>query len=171
MSSAVESRGFTLLELVVALAILSILVTMATPVVQLQAQRQKESELRAALRDIRNAIDAYKRAADAGRIAKAADASGYPSRLEVLVEGVTDTRDPKGRLIFFCAGYHRIRLRLTQRLPLPRRGASAALKAHPPHPRKAMTFSTSIRCRPSARSTEVSTESGDRCSPVSKLSL
>lgn len=94
-------RGFTLLELVIALAILALLVTMAAPVVQLQIQRQKETELRAALRDIRNAIDAYKRAADSGRIAKAADASGYPARLEVLVDGVSDLRDPKARPLHF----------------------------------------------------------------------
>lgn len=96
-----RARGFTLLEIVIALAILSILVTMATPVVQLQLQRQKESELRAALRDIRNAIDAYKRAADTGRIAKSADASGYPPQLNVLVEGIRDARDAKARPIFF----------------------------------------------------------------------
>ena len=94
-------RGFTLLELVIALAILSILVTMATPVVQLQAQRQKEAELRAALRDIRTAIDAYKRAADNGRVTKSLDASGYPPSLEVLVEGVGDAKDVKAARIFF----------------------------------------------------------------------
>ncbi len=100
MNSAVKSRGFTLLELVIALAILSILVLMATPVVQLQAQREKESALRAALRDIRNAIDGYKRAADAGKIAKTVDASGYPARLESLVEGIRDASDPKARPIY-----------------------------------------------------------------------
>lgn len=101
MKTVTKPRGFTLLELVIALAILSVLVTMATPVVQLQIQRQKESELRAALRDIRNAIDAYKRAGDSGRIAKAADASGYPARLEVLANGVPDARDIKARPLFF----------------------------------------------------------------------
>lgn len=93
--------GFTLLEIVIALAILSILVTMATPVVQLQMQRQKEAELRAALRDIRNAIDAYKRASDTGRVPKTVDASGYPPRLELLVEGVRDAKDVKARPVFF----------------------------------------------------------------------
>lgn len=95
--------GFTLLELTIALAILSVLVLMATPVVQLQAQRQKEAELRAALRDLRQAIDAYKQAGAEGRLgtAHAADASGYPPRLEVLVDGVPDAKDSKGRMIYF----------------------------------------------------------------------
>lgn len=96
-----RGRGFTLLELTIALAILSVLVVMAAPVLKLQAQRQKETELRQALRDIRGALDAYKHASDEQRIPRAIDASGYPPSLEVLVEGVTDARDPKGRKIYF----------------------------------------------------------------------
>jgi general secretion pathway protein G len=95
------SRGFTLLEIVIALAVMSVLLTMAVPVLQVQAQRQRESELRAALRDIRSAIDAYKRAADEGRIARAPDASGYPPSLDALVQGVPDLRDPAKRPIYF----------------------------------------------------------------------
>jgi general secretion pathway protein G len=95
------SRGFTLLEIVIALAVMSVLLTMAVPVLQVQAQRQRESELRAALRDIRSAIDAYKRAADEGRIARATDASGYPPSLDALVQGVPDLRDPAKRPIYF----------------------------------------------------------------------
>ncbi len=94
-------HGFTLLEIVIALAVLSVLVTMAVPVLQVQAQRQRESELRAALRDIRSAIDAYKRAADEGRVARAAEASGYPPSLDALVLGVPDLRDPGKRPIYF----------------------------------------------------------------------
>jgi len=93
--------GFTLLELVIAVAILSILVVMAVPVVQLDIQRQKEMELRSDLRDLRNAIDAYKRATDEGRIARKADASGYPPRLQDLVRGVPDAKDLKARPIYF----------------------------------------------------------------------
>ena len=93
--------GFTLLEMAIALAILSILVVMAAPVIKLQAQRQKEVELRHALREIRNALDAYKHAADGGLIAKEADASGYPPNLDVLVYGAPNAKDPKARPIRF----------------------------------------------------------------------
>lgn len=94
-------RGFTLIELMVTLAILAVLATLVVPVAQVQVQRQKEHELRAALRDIRAAIDAYKRATDEGRVRKELGATGYPPTLTVLVEGVEDQRDPqKHKLVF-----------------------------------------------------------------------
>jgi len=95
------ARGFTLLEMAIALAILSILVVMAAPVIKLQAQRQKEAELRQSLRDIRGALDAYKKATEDGRIPKEADASGYPPSLEALTRGITNAKDVKGRAIYF----------------------------------------------------------------------
>lgn len=96
-----DDAGFTLLELVIAVAILSILVVMAVPVVQLDLQRQREAELRHDLRELRNAIDAYKRASDDGRIPRKADATGYPPRLQDLVRGVPDAKDLKARPIYF----------------------------------------------------------------------
>ena len=96
-----SGAGFTILELTIALAILSILALMATPVLQLQAQRAKEAELRHDLREIRSAIDAYKQAGDEGRLAKKADASGYPPRLEALVEGQVNAKDTNGGKIYF----------------------------------------------------------------------
>ncbi|HUN92473.1 MAG TPA: type II secretion system protein [Burkholderiaceae bacterium] len=93
--------GFTLLELTIALAILSILVLMATPVVQMQSQRQKEAELRHDLREMRGAIDAYKQAVDDGRITRKADESGYPHTLEALVDGQPNAKDPKGGRLYF----------------------------------------------------------------------
>ena len=100
MIGATQTRGFTLVELLVTLAILGVLATMLVPVVQLQVQRSKEVQLREALREIRRAIDDYKTAADEGRIAKRAGGSGYPQSLQVLVDGVPDLRDPKRKLRF-----------------------------------------------------------------------
>ena len=97
----VRSRGFTLIELSIALVVLAVLVTMAAPTLKLQAQRQKETELRGALRDIRGAIDAYKRAVQDGRIKLPADASGYPASLEALVEGAPDASRADGARIHF----------------------------------------------------------------------
>jgi general secretion pathway protein G len=96
-----KTRGFTLIELLVTLAILALLGTIVAPAAQVTVQRRHEQELRAALREIRGAIDAYKRASDEGRIAKSAGATGYPPKLEVLVDGVPDLRNPKQAKIVF----------------------------------------------------------------------
>jgi general secretion pathway protein G len=97
-----RSGGFTLVELVITVAIIALLATAVVPSAQLMYQRQRESELRDALRTIRTAIDAYKKAADAGRIKKEADKSGYPPDLQTLVDGVDDASSPKeGVKIYF----------------------------------------------------------------------
>jgi len=94
-------RGFTLIELVVTLAIMAVLATIALPTAQVALQRTKEQDLRLALREIRTAIDAYKKAADDGRIKRDANATGYPARLGILVDGVEDQRNAKRAKIFF----------------------------------------------------------------------
>lgn len=93
--------GFTLIELVVTVAILSVLASAIVPLAELAATRSKEMELRAALRSIRTAIDAYKRAADEGRVQRAADESGYPRTLDVLAQGVPDARSTTRQRIYF----------------------------------------------------------------------
>ena len=101
MGSAARGRGFTLIELVITLAILALLASVAVPVAQLAVQRSKEQELRRSLWQIRAAIDAYKRSYDEGRIARRLNATGYPPTLEALVEGVEDQRSPDKRRIYF----------------------------------------------------------------------
>ena len=95
------SRGFTLIELVVTVAIVALLAGIALPVAELAVRRQKEQALYAALREIRGAIDAYKLAADQGRIRKSVEQSGYPESLDALVAGVEDARSPKQEKIYF----------------------------------------------------------------------
>ena len=95
------ARGFTLIELLVSLAILGLLASMVIPVTQVSVQRKQEQELRRALREIRQGIDAYKKAYDEGRVAKSLNSTGYPRTLEVLVDGVPDLRSPKRAKIFF----------------------------------------------------------------------
>jgi len=94
-------RGFTLIELVITVAIVGVLALMAVPLLEVAAQRQKETELRTALRQIRVAIDAYYQAVQDKKIEAPLDASGYPPNLEVLVEGVPDITQPDRRKIYF----------------------------------------------------------------------
>jgi general secretion pathway protein G len=93
-------QGFTLIELVITLAIVALLASVALPVSELAVQRTKEQELRRTLRQIREAIDIYKQASDEGRIKKSVGDSGYPKKLEDLVEGVDDQKNPKKERIY-----------------------------------------------------------------------
>jgi general secretion pathway protein G len=94
-------RGFTLVELMVVVAIVAILASAAMPLREIAIKREKEQELRLALRQIRTAIDAYKQAADEGLVEKKADEVGYPRKLEDLVEGVPNIKDPRKSTIYF----------------------------------------------------------------------
>src|SRR5258706_9778931 len=90
--NARSRRGFTIIEIVVVMAVLTVLATMALPVAELAAKRSRERELKAALWEIRTALDHYKAAYDAKRIAAPADRSGYPRSLEELTADFFDQR-------------------------------------------------------------------------------
>ncbi|SFU89530.1 type II secretion system protein [Pseudoduganella namucuonensis] len=94
-------RGFTFIELMVTLAIMGVLASVAVPMAQVAVQREKERELRGALVELRIAIDAYKRAADNGNIKLNLGESGFPKKLEDLVEGVPDQRHPRKQMLYF----------------------------------------------------------------------
>lgn len=113
----IHFRGFTLIELVITVAIVSLLASLAVPVAELSAQRSKEQELRASLRQIREALDAYKRAVDEGHIVVKAGDSGYPPRLADLVEGVQDAKNPNGAKQYFLRRIPRDPLSGSQMVP------------------------------------------------------
>jgi general secretion pathway protein G len=98
-----SSSGFSLIELIVTMAILALLASMAVPFAQLVQQRQKETQLREGLRQIRTAIDAYRQAWKEGRIdaLKTVGASGYPPDLDVLWKGVSDVTRADAVKIYF----------------------------------------------------------------------
>jgi general secretion pathway protein G len=98
------AAGFTFIELIIVAAIMVILASVAVPLIQVTAQRQREVELRRDLRELRLAIDRFKDAVDAGAIAATelkANSEGYPPDLETLVEGVPMANDASGRKLRF----------------------------------------------------------------------
>ena len=103
MSTARRGGGFTLVEMLVVVALVGILAAAAMPLAELSVRRAKEAELRLALRELRGAIDAYKAAFDAKRIDAEPDVedSGYPPTLQALVDGVSDVASPSKARIHF----------------------------------------------------------------------
>jgi general secretion pathway protein G len=93
-----RERGLTLVELIVTVAILSILASAAAPMVLLNVKRDRERVLRRDLWEMRDAIDHYKDAADSGYVQIKVDSNGYPSDLETLVNGI-DIRGKKVRFL------------------------------------------------------------------------
>ena len=105
-----RNGGYSFVELLIVTTIILILASAVQPLVRVTIQRQKESELRRALRDMRDAIDKFKDAADQGMIPATelkAGSEGYPPDLETLVEGVSVANDASGR-----------KLKLLRRVPV-----------------------------------------------------
>jgi general secretion pathway protein G len=99
--SRYATQGFTLIEMLMTVALIGVLASVAVPMMEISLQRDRERELRETLRTVRRAIDAYKQAVDEGRIEQTTGDSGYPPSLEVLVDGVPDQRDPQRSTLRF----------------------------------------------------------------------
>ena len=97
----VRVQGFTLIEMLVVLTLMAILAGAARPLLELSVQRSREYALRQALRTVRTALDAYKKAVELGTVAKSAEDSGYPPSLNALVAGVPDAKAVDGKKIYF----------------------------------------------------------------------
>ena len=93
--------GFTLMELVVTLALLGLLAMLAAPLAEMAVQRSREQALREGLREVRGAIDKYKAAWDRGLIKRETGDSGYPPSLKVLVDGVANQKSPSDEKLYF----------------------------------------------------------------------
>lgn len=96
-----NDRGMTLVELIVAFTILALLSTLTVPLARYKVKRDKERDLRYALREVRSAIDRYKDASDQQKIQVKVGTDGYPEDLDVLVEGVTLVGNATGAKIKF----------------------------------------------------------------------
>ena len=98
------ARGFTFVELLVVVTIVTILASAIMPLAKVTARRTREAELRRDLREMRTAIDKFKDAADIGQIGSLdlkVGAENYPADLQQLVDGVTAANDATGRKLKF----------------------------------------------------------------------
>jgi len=96
-----KQSGFTLIEMMAAMTLLALLLSVALPFSSLVKQRALERELRQNLHTMRDAIDAYYQASREGKVDKPLDRSGYPPDLEALVKGVQNKTDPNGGMLYF----------------------------------------------------------------------
>ncbi len=96
-----KKRGFTIIELLVTVVIVSILASVALPMTELAVRRNKERILQHEVQVIREALDAYKQAGDEGNIVRKVGETGYPATLEMLVKGVPDAKNPLGAKLYF----------------------------------------------------------------------
>lgn len=131
-----RGSGFSLIELMITLAVLAVLAGVVVPVAQTSIQRSKEQDLRLSLRELRNAIDLYKKAHDEGRIRKSLGDSGYPKTLAPLVEGEEDVRDSKRRKIYFLRRIPRDPMHTDANVPAADTWARRAYASGPDDPQE-----------------------------------
>jgi len=128
--------GFSLIELLAAAAIVGLLATVAVPFVETTVRRQKEHELRQSLREIRNAIDAYKQATDSGRVGMQKGESGYPPTLDALTKGVEDPSNKDGPKIYFLRRIPRDPFVTDLSFPAAATWGKRSFDSPPDHPRE-----------------------------------
>ena len=128
--------GFTLIEMVITVAIVGILASAALPLTELSVKRAKEQQLQEALRQIRTALDDYKRAADEGRIARSDLETGYPKSLALLVDGVSDQKSPDRKKIYFLRRLPRDPFATDAALPAAQTWGKRAYASPPDAPRE-----------------------------------
>ena len=128
--------GFTLIEMVITVAIVGILASAALPLTELSVKRAKEQQLQEALRQIRTALDDYKLAADEGRIARSDLETGYPKSLVLLVDGVSDQKSPDRKKIYFLRRLPRDPFATDAALPAAQTWGKRAYASPPDAPRE-----------------------------------
>ncbi len=121
--------------MVVTVAIVAVLASAAVPLAELAVQRGKEQDLRRALREIRTALDAFKQSQDDGRVPRRIGESGYPRRLEDLVEGVEDQKSPRKEKIYFLRRLPRDPFAADSQLPAARTWGKRSYASPPEDPK------------------------------------
>lgn len=130
------SRGFTLIELLVTVTLVSIIATMVFPMAEMTVKRNKEHDLRLALRQIRTGIDAYRQAVADGRVESSAQQSGYPPSLLDLVNGLEDKKLSNGSRIYFLRRIPRDPFATDQTLPAEATWGKRSYASPPDNPQE-----------------------------------